>query len=132
MIEIFNKYKEKIEYNNEIMIFYEINAKILNYMARYCTIDYLVLLLEDKYNGLDMGGSMKKTFIDMLNNFSYSENILFSARTLNRDTYWNTLNSRWGASLKAYQPHVWCMNCQEKIQRASDAVCYPCNHTYHK
>ena len=41
-------------------------------MARYCSIHYLVELLDARYNGLDMGGSMKKTFIDMLNNFSYS------------------------------------------------------------
>ena len=41
-------------------------------MARYCSIDYLAELLDARYNGLDMGGSMKKSFIDMLNNFSYS------------------------------------------------------------
>lgn len=77
-------------------------------MARYCSIDYLAELFETRYNGLDMGGSMKKSFIDMLNNFSYSENILFSARTLNRDMYWNALFNRCKASLKAYLPSRWC------------------------
>lgn len=112
MIGIFSKYRERIEYNQEIIVFYEINAKILNFMARYCSIDYLAELFETRYNGLDMGGSMKKSFIDMLNNFSYSENILFSARTLNRDMYWQSLSDRCKASLKAYLPSRWCENCQ--------------------
>lgn len=86
-------------------------------MARYCSIDYLVELLDARYTGLDMGGSMKKSFIDMLNNFSYSENILFSARSLNRDSYWQSLHDRWQTSLKAYLPSNWCENCQERIQR---------------
>jgi hypothetical protein len=77
-------------------------------MARYCSINYLADLLQDRYNGLDMGGSMKKSFIDMLNNFSYSENILFSARSLNRDTYWQALHDRCKGSLKAVLPSQWC------------------------
>lgn len=55
-----------------MFVFYEINAKILYFMVNHSTVDYVIRLFQDKYNKLDMGGSMKQAFIEILSNYSYS------------------------------------------------------------
>lgn len=71
-IELFNKYRQRPEYTDEMFVFYEINAKILYFMVNHSTVDYVIRLFQDKYNKLDMGGSMKQAFIEILSNYSYS------------------------------------------------------------
>jgi hypothetical protein len=41
-------------------------------MMRYCNIEHSVWLIQHKYKSLDMGGNMKRAFIETLSNLSYS------------------------------------------------------------
>ena len=90
-IDLFNKYRQRPEYADEMFVFYEINAKILYYMVNHSSVDYVISLFQTKYTKLDMGGSMRKAFIEILSNYSYGENILFSAHELTKDIYMDEL-----------------------------------------
>lgn len=74
-----------------MFVFYQINAKILYYMVNHSSVDYVIRLFQTKYTKLDMGGSMRQAFIEILSNYSYSENILFSAHELTKDIYMDEL-----------------------------------------
>jgi len=101
-------------------------------MMRYCNVEHSVWLIQNKYRSLDMGGSMKTAFIETLSNFSYSENILFSANSLTRGTLAGYETDYALCNMSAYAVSAWCHSCGQRLNKTERCIGFYCGHNYHK
>lgn len=116
-VALFRKYKNNPEFEGDVGLFYEMNAKIMYEMMRHCNVEHSVWLIQNKYKSLDMGGSMKTAFIETLSNFSYSENILFSANSLTRGTLAGFETDYALANMSAYAVAAECRSCGQSLNK---------------